>query len=107
MNPKNKYLVVLRCMHGDADKYEDVKLYITAPAAFEKAMRAKATQPLDGSAGGNEKAYVKWITENFGEDSVPRDCIYSTTGHRAKVEDIKGFFYDANGVKWKAEVTDL
>lgn len=102
---KNKYRVVLECMHGDADKYEKIEVTCKDESDFEKMMLAKKTQPLDGSAGGDEDEYTKWLEDNFGEGTVPYDCIYSGTNNHAKVTRMDGFYFDENGVKWKAEVT--
>ena len=103
-NPKNKYEVVLRVMHGDADKFEDIKISCKNEEEFTKMMLAKKTQPLDGSAGGDEEKYKQWCEDNF-YDYVPYDCIYRGSSNHAKVDEISGFYYDQNGTKFKAEVT--
>lgn len=102
--PKDKYEVVLRVMHGDADKYEDIKISCKNEEEFTKMMLAQQTQPLDGSAGGDEKKYRQWCEDNF-YDYVPYDCTCSGCGILSKVDGISGFYYDQNGTKFKAEVT--
>ncbi|MFK5173346.1 hypothetical protein ACI3QN_12605, partial [Propionibacterium freudenreichii] len=63
-NPKNKYKVIVNVMHGDADFYEKVELTCKNEADFEKKMLATNNQPLDGSAGGDEDEYTKWLEDN-------------------------------------------
>lgn len=104
--PKNKYKVVVKVMHGDADFYEEFSIDCKDDKEFTKIMTSVKNQPLDGSAGGNEEVYAKWCEDNFGEGTIPYDRKYSGTGNLAKVESVEGFYYDANGVKFEAEVTD-
>jgi hypothetical protein len=101
-NKKEKYEVVLRVMHGDANKYEDIKIPCKNQEEFIKMMNAPKSQPLDGSAGGDESEYSQWCEDNFS-DYVPFDCIF--IDNRAKVDLVEGFYYDKKGVKFKAEVT--
>jgi hypothetical protein len=104
-NPKNKYKVILDVMHGDADMYEKVEVTCKNEADFEKKMLAMKDKPMGGSEGGDEDEYAKWLEDTFGEGYVPYDKIFSGTSNHASVNSIEGFFYDENGVKWKAEVT--
>jgi len=103
-NPKNKYIVVLNVMHGDADKYEDIEITCKNSADFEKKMLAVTNQPLEGSAGGDEAEYKKWCEDNFGEGYIPHDCIYRCTGNLVKVKSIEGFYYNEYGIKFHAEL---
>lgn len=102
--PKNKYHIVLKVMHGDADFYEDIEVPCKDEAEFEKIMLAMKDQPQDGSSGGDEGKYAKWLEDNFGEGTVPYDQKYEGTGNHASVKSANGFYQDENGIKWKAEL---
>lgn len=102
--PKNKYHIVLHVMHGDADFYEDIEVPCKNEAEFQRMMLAMKNQPRDGSSGGDERKYAKWLEDTFGEGYVPYDQKYEGSGNHAKVDRATGFYHDVNGVKWQAEV---
>lgn len=102
--PKNKYHIILKVMHGDADFYEDIDFPCKDATEFEKIMLAMKNKPRGGVSGGDEGKYVKWLENNFGEGTIPYDKKFSNSDCRADVDRAGGFYYDENGIKWKAEM---
>jgi hypothetical protein len=78
---KNKYVIVVNFMHGDADAYSDETYVCKDKADFIRVMSQEHQAPEDPGAGGDEDAYDAWCADLFSEDFVPGDC---TCDHQVK-----------------------
>lgn len=99
---KNKYIIEVRCMHGDADAYTTEEFVCANENEFERIMKQEQLMPQDPGSGGDDDAYRAWCTELFGEAFVPSDCTYQDCP--ASVQSFAGFYYDEAGVKFEASL---
>jgi uncharacterized protein YeaO (DUF488 family) len=102
---RNKYIINVKFMHGDADAYSTETYVCKHQDDFIRVMSLDRQWP-DGCR--NEATYDEWCDNLFGEYDdcfVPGDC---TCDHqvRAQIESFTGFFYDEDGNEFKAELSD-
>ena len=97
---KNKYVIVVKFMHGDADAYTNETYVCEDKADFIRVM-SSPDGPQEPASGGDDDAYAEFYSDLFGcDDFIPYDC----TGYdcKASIRDFSGFFYDENGNKFQA-----
>jgi hypothetical protein len=99
---KNKYVIEVDFMHGDADAYTTEEFVCANENEFERIMKQEQLIPQSPGSGGDEDAYRAWCTELFGEDFVPSDCTCDDI--QASVESFAGFYYNEAGVKFEASL---
>jgi hypothetical protein len=90
----DQFLVTVKVMHGDCVMFEDIDILCQDETEFLKVLNAKNTQPSD------QVAYSLWCDENF-QSKIPTDIIFAGL---AKVMDVSGFYFDANGDRFKADL---
>jgi len=98
-SPKDKYVIIVSIMFGDADRYEDHKYSCKNEKDFIRVIKQLEDSPMSPGEGGDRKTYEKWELETFGsEDFIPYDdqC-------KAAYDTFEAFYYDSNGNKFKAE----
>jgi hypothetical protein len=100
---KNKFVIEVEFMHGDADAYSTEECPCEDEVEFTKIMKGLENVPQDPGSGGDDGEYADFFTNLIGEDFVPGD---STTDHQydAAYDGHKGFFYDQAGNKFEAEI---
>jgi hypothetical protein len=95
-NPKDQYQVCVQFMHGDADGFSSETYVAKNEEDFVRMMKATKTMP-----DRDDEEYYDWF-ESLFRDSPPRDS--TCDDYCASIEYVKGFYYDANGVKFEASV---
>jgi hypothetical protein len=100
---RNKFVIEVEFMHGDADAYSTEECACKDEAEFTKIMEGLKNVPQDPGSGGDDDEYRDFFSNLIGEDFVPGD---STTDHQflAAYDGHTGFFYDQNGNKFEAEI---
>ncbi len=98
------YHAVVSVYHGDADKDEEFTIECKDRADLVRVLNAVTNVPTNGNAGGDESEYRKWCDETFGEDMMPYDCIYDSSGNLAAYDGIKAFYTDPNGQKFAVQL---
>lgn len=98
---KNKYVIEVEFMHGDAD------LYTTEDCVCEDELECKTIMeklngeiPTSPASGGDDDEYDTWSLDVFGSyDFIP----YDKSGYdcRASYEDASAYFYNQDGVKFE------
>lgn len=104
--PKNKYLINVEFMSGDADHFETVKYWCKDEEDFKNTI-GKIEEGIEKyrySRHANEDEYDAYWYEVFGEDFVPYD-VTSQCDYKAATDRYEGFYFDEHGVKFKAELT--
>lgn len=101
--PTNRYILHLEFMSGDADHYDIEKYYCDDEEDF-KRLFTKVTEGIKELKYNYDRdeqmAYWYKIFGDYME--VPHDV--TCEGYPARMTNIQGFYYDENGVKFKAEV---
>jgi hypothetical protein len=101
-SPKDKFIVVVTFMHGDADKYDYEEYECKDEADFRRIVDKLNDAPQNPSEGGDDDAYDEWALETFTyEDFIPYDVVYPG---KCSYDGFEAFYYDSNGVKFKAEI---
>lgn len=101
--PTRQYVLEVKFMHGDADLYTDETYVCEDENDFKRIVSKLNCCPPSPACGGETKNYKAWEIEAFlSEDFIPWD----KTGYDcpASYDGFKGFYYDENGVKFKAEI---
>jgi hypothetical protein len=97
---KNKYIIAVKFMHGDADAYTTETYVCKDRADFIRVM-SSPDGPQEPASGGDEDAYNEFYADLFrSDDFIPYDC----TGYdcKASIRNFTGFFYDEDGSKYTA-----
>ena len=93
----NKFVIIVSCMHGDADAYTDEEYVCKDEADFIRIMSAPE---CEHDSCSNEDVYRSFCTDLFGDDFIPFDVVYQDS--HASIESVEGFYYDVDGVKSEA-----
>lgn len=100
---KNKFVIEVEFMHGDADAYTTEDFICDDEAECKSVMESlKGDIPMNPAEGGDENLYREWELKVFkSEDFIP----YDTTGYDcpASYEGASAFFYDQNGEKFEVK----
>ena len=98
---KNKYVIEVKFMHGDADEYTTEEFICKNEAECTEVMKALSEDtPQDPASGGSEEEYAAWELKVFkSEDFIPYDC----TGYDcpASYQNAKAFYYNQDGTKFE------
>lgn len=100
---KDKFVIEVKFMHGDADAYTTEDFVCDDEQAFKNIVsKLNEDRPTPPAEGGDEDTYNAWGLDVFGyDDFLPWD----TTGYDcyATYKSYKAFFYDNEGVKFEVE----
>jgi hypothetical protein len=98
---RNKFVIEVKFMHGDADAYSTEECPCENEAEFTKIMEGLNDVPESPGFGGDDDVYYKFFTELISVDFVPGDstCDFQFL---AAYDGHKGFFYDQAGNKFEA-----
>lgn len=100
---KNKFVIVVNFMHGDADAYTDETYVCKNEADFIRVMSAP-DGPQDPGAGGDDDEYRAFYKNLFKtDDFIPTDI--TCDDYPATIQDFEGFYYDEAGNKFEATLS--
>ena len=102
---KNKYIVEVEFMHGDADHKTFEKVVCKKESDFIHLMSKidEGIKKFQYSGVWNSE-YIPWWEELFGEDFIPYDI--TCEGQKTQVRGAEGFYYDENGTKFSAALEE-
>ena len=96
---KNKYVIEVEFMHGDADAYTTESFVCKNEADFIRII----SNDVSSLNRHKEDEYDEQMTKLFGEDFCPCDC--TCEDYRASIQEMNGFYYDVAGTKFNATLT--
>ena len=96
-SPKNKYIIDVWFMHGDADAYTSEIYACKNESAFLRVMESFKNKPDCRTCNQYD-----WCTTTFGEGFTPYDI--TCDSYLADVSTLTGYYYDENGIKFEAEL---
>jgi len=100
---KNKYIILVKFMHGDADGYTEQEYECDDENDLRRIVDKLDNIPQVPAEGGDEDVYDAWELDTFNSDDfIP----YDQTGYdcKASYDRYEAFYHDENGVEFRVEL---